>query len=99
MSYLNAITKHNKKSKKTDGLFHPPTSEKSDMVNKPPHYNKANIECIKAIEAATDDGFQFYLQGNIIKYIWRYRYKNGIEDLKKADWYLKKLIKVLENAS
>ncbi len=63
-----------------------------DMVNHPPHYNQHGIECIDAIQACTSDGFDFYLQGNILKYIWRYRYKNGIEDLKKAQWYLSKLI-------
>ena len=65
-----------------------------DIVNNPPHYNQANIECIEAIKAATDDGYEYYLQGNIIKYLWRYRYKNGIEDLKKAQWYLTKLINI-----
>ena len=63
-----------------------------DVVNSPAHYNQTGIECIDAIAAATDDGFEHYLQGNIIKYLWRYRYKNGIEDLKKAQWYLNKLI-------
>ena len=67
-----------------------------DLVNSPPHYNQAGIECVDAIAAATDDGFQYYLQGNIIKYLWRYRYKNGIEDLEKAQWYLNKLIETLE---
>ena len=69
-------------------------SSKKDMVNSPPHYNQAGIECIDALRAATDEGYQYYLQGNIIKYLWRYRYKNGVEDLKKAHWYLKKMIKV-----
>ena len=63
-----------------------------DMVNSPPHYNQAGVECIDAIRAATDEGYQYYLQGNIIKYLWRYRYKNGIQDLEKAQWYLEKLI-------
>jgi hypothetical protein len=67
-----------------------------DLVNSPPHYNQAGIECVDAIAAATDDGFQYYLQGNIIKYLWRYRYKNGIQDLEKAQWYLNKLIETLE---
>ena len=77
-------------------------SDKLDMVNSPPHYNKAGIECIQAIAAATDtDGFQYYLQGNIIKYLWRYRYKDKpLEDLEKAKWYLDKLIEeVMANAS
>jgi|TARA_R110000782_G_C14520840_1_gene381093 hypothetical protein len=70
----------------------PSQESKVDNVNKPPHYNQAGVECIDAIQAATDDGFEYYLQGNIIKYLWRYRYKNGVEDLKKAQWYLTKLI-------
>lgn len=72
---------------------------KDDMVNSPPHYNQAGIECIDAIAAATNDGYQFYLQGNVIKYIWRYRYKNGAEDLRKAQWYLQELITCLEKTT
>jgi hypothetical protein len=72
-------------------------ADRSDMVNSPPHYNQAGIECINAIEAATSDGYEYYLQGNIIKYLWRYRYKNGVEDLKKAQWYLGKLIEETDN--
>ena len=63
-----------------------------NMVDSPPHYNSTEIECIEAIAAATSDGFEYYLQGNIMKYLWRYRYKNGVEDLEKARWYLNKLI-------
>ena len=70
------------------------TAEESDMVNHPPHYNQKGIECIDAIEAATDTGFEYYLQGNIMKYLWRYRYKDGSQDLKKALWYLNKLIEI-----
>lgn len=70
--------------------------DKIDMVNSPPHYNEAGIECIDALAAALGDGFEFYLQGNIMKYLWRYRYKNGTEDLKKARWYLDKLITEVE---
>lgn len=69
-----------------------------DVVNHPKHYNQSGIECIDAIKAATGDGFEFYLQGNILKYLWRYRYKNGAEDLKKAEWYLKKLIEVVDGS-
>jgi|TARA_R110000787_G_scaffold87026_2_gene185540 hypothetical protein len=64
-----------------------------DMVNSPAHYNFAGIECVDAIRAVTGpEGFQSYLQGNILKYLWRYKYKNGVEDLKKAHWYLNRLI-------
>ena len=70
--------------------------KKVDMVNNPPHYNKAGVECIDAIRAALGEGFEYYLQGNVIKYLWRYRYKNGTEDCRKASWYLDELIKEIE---
>lgn len=64
-----------------------------DMVNNPPHYNQTGIECIHAISAATDKGFKYYLQGNVMKYLWRFDYKDKpLEDLQKAKWYLDKLI-------
>ena len=60
-----------------------------DPVNSPKHYNQAGIECIDAIRAATDEGFEYYLQGNIMKYLWRFDYKGKpLEDLDKAQWYL-----------
>jgi len=73
-----------------------PWNEGSDNVNSPSHYNKGLVECIDAIQSATDDGFEYYLQGNIIKYLWRYRHKNGVEDLRKSKWYLNKLIEIKE---
>ena len=42
--------------------------KKIDMVNNPPHYNKSGIETIDAIKAMTDGGYEYYLQGNIMKY-------------------------------
>ena len=71
--------------------------KKYDSVEKPIHYNAGGIEAIDAILAATNDLSEGYLQGNILKYVWRYRYKNGIEDLKKARWYLNKLIEIYEH--
>ena len=65
-----------------------------DNVNRPSHYRKGKVECIDAIKSATGDGYQFYLQGNIIKYMWRFNHKNGLEDLQKAQWYLSELIKL-----
>ena len=63
-----------------------------DMVNNPPHYNKAGIETIQAIKAMLGEGFKYYLQGNIMKYIWRYEYKDCVQDLEKAQLYLNELI-------
>lgn len=65
----------------------------SDNVNSPSHYTQSAIECIEAIKSATGEGFSDYCQGNIIKYVWRYKQKNGVEDLKKCQWYLRELIK------
>ena len=64
----------------------------TDNVNSPAHYKNGDIECIDAIKSALGDGYEYYLQGAIIKYIWRYKHKNGIEDLRKAEWYLKEII-------
>jgi hypothetical protein len=67
-----------------------------DRVNHPAHYNQGKFETIEIIEDITGDGFEGYLLGNIIKYLARYRYKNGVEDLKKAQWYLDRLIQKQE---
>jgi len=67
---------------------------KKDNVNRPSHYRKGKVECIDVDKSATGDGYQFYLQGNIIKYMWRFNHKNGLEDLQKAQWYLSELMKL-----
>ncbi len=63
----------------------------SEPIN-PSHYKQGGIECIEAIKAATNDGFIGYVWGNVLKYLWRWPKKNGVEDLKKARWYLDRLI-------
>lgn len=65
-----------------------------DLVNSPSHYASGHVECIDAIEASlTNEAFRGYLKGNIQKYIWRYEEKgNQLQDLRKAEWYLKRLI-------
>lgn len=63
-----------------------------DNVNSPSHYNESGIECIEAIRASLGDEFGGYCKGNVMKYLWRYKYKNGVEDLKKARVYLDWLI-------
>lgn len=70
-----------------------------DTVNHPSHYTSGGIECIEAIKASmTADGFADYCKGNIIKYIWRWRSKGGVEDLKKARVYLDWLIESVEES-
>ena len=61
---------------------------KEDNINHPKHYTVGKIECIDYINAHDFN----YLEGNIIKYITRYRFKNGVEDLRKAEFYLRMLI-------
>ena len=68
-----------------------------DLVNPPPHYRQGEIECIDAIRAQLGDaGFMAYCQGAIAKYVWRWQHKGGLEDLRKARWYLDELIKLAE---
>ena len=70
-----------------------------DPVNSPDHYadSTAGIECIEAIEASMSfEEFKGFLRGNCQKYLWRFTKKNGAEDLKKAKWYLERLITIQE---
>lgn len=75
-------------------------SGEDPMVHSPPHYNlnEYGIECIDAIRASLgSQGFAAYCKGNVTKYLWRYETKNGLQDLEKAQWYLKKLIEHLSD--
>lgn len=69
-----------------------------DKVNNPAHYNNGKVECIDAIESATVNkrGIDAVCVANVIKYLWRYESKNGIEDVKKAQWYLNKLLDIMQ---
>lgn len=71
-----------------------------DNVNHPAHYS-GDIECIDAIASATADlkGEEAVCTGNVIKYVWRWKKKNGVEDIRKAIWYCNRLIQKLENAT
>lgn len=69
---------------------------KKDNIN-PSHYKNGKIECIDALEAATvgKTGIEAVCTANVIKYLWRYEDKNGVEDVQKAVWYINKLMNVL----
>ena len=71
-----------------------------DMVNHPQHYTQGGIECIDALKAATvgKRGIEAVCVANVIKYLWRYEEKNGIEDVRKAKWYVERLLKELEES-
>ena len=64
-----------------------------DNIN-PSHYKQGKVECIEALEAATVNktGLDAICTANVIKYLWRCEEKGGVEDLKKAQWYLQKMI-------
>lgn len=72
-----------------------------DLVNHPPHYAHGSVECIDAMESAAagaDLGpFDGYLWLNAFKYVFRWPNKGGVEDLKKAKWYINRLIARLES--
>lgn len=84
--------------KQKTGLEHWETKVAIDPVNSPSHYNSGKVEAIEAIEASMEpEAFKGYLKGNTLKYIWRMSYKGkSVEDCKKAQWYLNKMIAVLE---
>lgn len=67
-----------------------------NKVNRPKHYTAGKVECINALEAATIglQGIEAVCTANAIKYLWRWKFKNGNEDLEKAIWYIKHLLKV-----
>jgi len=68
-----------------------------DLVNHPSHYTDGGIECIEAIEAQLSlEEYRGFLKGNCAKYIWREKHKGGKESLKKARWYLDRLIELDE---
>ena len=69
-----------------------------DNVNHPSHYCQGGIECIDALKAATvgKTGIEAVCVANVIKYCWRYEEKNGLEDVKKAQFYINRLIQELE---
>ena len=71
-----------------------------DMVNHPQHYTQGNIECIDALKAATvgKRGIEAVCVANVVKYLWRYEEKNGIEDVRKAKWYIERLLMELEES-
>lgn len=73
----------------------------NDNVNHPLHYTSGKIECIDALEAATNglEGIEAFCTANAIKYLWRWKYKNGVEDLRKSIWYINHLIEHLGQSS
>ena len=77
----------------------PELAAESDPVNHPAHYNAGDIEFIDALESAqTREEHCGYLQGNAMKYLWRYTHKGKAEeDLRKAEWYLQRLINVVQH--
>lgn len=70
--------------------------QNTDNVNNPSHYTAGGIETLDYIKAKVSD-YPSYAVGNILKYVSRYEHKNGIEDLKKAQFYLNDLIEWMES--
>lgn len=71
-----------------------------DKVNHPTHYTSTKIETIEIIrDKLSAEAFEGFCIGNVLKYVTRYKLKNGLEDLKKARWYLDKIISVQEESN
>lgn len=69
----------------------------NDAVERPAHYCKGPVECIDAIKSSmTKEAFAGFCKGNVMKYVFRYEDKNGVEDLKKAQVYLGWMIEAEE---
>ena len=68
--------------------------EEKEMVNHPSHYNMGKYECLDVVKELVKDmkGIEATLFFNAFKYLWRYKQKNGLQDLKKCEFYLKELI-------
>ena len=84
-----------KENKKMSKFSYPIENEEHDNVNSPQHY-QGKVECIDCIESAIAglNGIEAFCTGNAIKYLYRWKKKNGITDLKKAKWYIDKIISV-----
>lgn len=87
----------NMKKKKKNAAAEIWKAQNHDAVSHPSHYTSGGIECIDCIKAALGENFMGFLIGNVIKYTYRYKDKNGVEDLKKARWYIDRAIKEIEN--
>ena len=71
-----------------------------DNINHPTHYTSTKIETIEIIrDKLSAEAFEGFCIGNVLKYVTRYKLKNGLEDLKKARWYLDKIISVQEESN
>lgn len=80
---------------KMPNAFTEPLHLKPDNINHPTHYNQGGIETLDYIKAKAPH-YESYAIGNIIKYVSRYQHKNGLEDLKKAQFYLNDLVEEME---
>ena len=68
-----------------------------DVINHPKHYETDKVECIEAMEITQGRGaVMSFCLCNAFKYLWRHNRKNGVEDVKKAQWYLNKYIELAE---
>jgi len=98
ISYEDFIKYHPMTRDIASKLARATNDEQTDNVNHPTHYNSYSREVIDTLQGSmTPDEFKGYLKGNIMKYVTRYQFKNGVEDLKKAKWYIEKLTEVVDD--
>lgn len=93
MEKLDRITSQLDELYPIDEIYPKTGLSNNDLVNSPSHYTSGSIECIDALrEALSKEEFEGLCKGSALQYIWRESKKNGSEDIKKAIWYLNKLL-------
>lgn len=99
MTYRNYKKAHKELQELTETPIVAVEKSVKDNIN-PNHYTYGKYECIDVLEDVLKDckGVDAFCIGNAIKYLWRYNHKNGLEDLKKARWYLNRIINNIDNA-
>lgn len=73
--------------------------EQTDSVNHPNHYTQGGIECVDAMKACVSglNEMEAVCTSHALKYLWRWKHKNGAEDIRKCIWWLERLLKEIDN--
>lgn len=94
---INKISTISEGKKMTENITNECQKKGVETVNHPKYYNTASIECIKLmLELYGTEAVKYFCKCNALKYLYRADNKNGLEDIKKAAWYLNKIVEVSE---
>ena len=77
--------------------YKPQVTQQKEEINHPDRYKSGKFECIKVmVDVFGADAVKHFCILNTFKYVWRFEHKNGVEDIKKAIWYLNEYVKLDE---